>query len=133
MADRQHHRPDFPRALVAARLLVPGTVLAGFVLGVLVTLTSVGAGALGMTRPALHRYRHRSACRVRHRTRRSADPHRRARALLARIGERAAGRDAAARLRPGHRSRQPSQLTDAGGRGAIDRGRPLDPRESADA
>jgi uncharacterized protein len=33
---------------VAARLLVPGTVLAGFVLGVLVTLTSVGAGALGM-------------------------------------------------------------------------------------
>jgi uncharacterized membrane protein YfcA len=33
---------------VASRLLIPGTVLAGFVLGVLVTLTSVGAGALGM-------------------------------------------------------------------------------------
>jgi hypothetical protein len=33
---------------VEARLLVPGTVLAGLVLGVLVTLTSVGAGALGM-------------------------------------------------------------------------------------
>jgi uncharacterized membrane protein YfcA len=33
---------------VTARLHVPGTVLAGFVLGVLVTLTSVGAGALGM-------------------------------------------------------------------------------------
>ena len=32
----------------AARLIVPGTVLAGFALGVLVTLTSVGAGALGM-------------------------------------------------------------------------------------
>jgi uncharacterized membrane protein YfcA len=38
---------DHPSAF-AARLLVPGTVLAGFVLGVLVTLTSVGAGALGM-------------------------------------------------------------------------------------
>jgi uncharacterized protein len=34
--------------VIAARLLVPGTVLAGFALGVLVTLTSVGAGALGM-------------------------------------------------------------------------------------
>jgi uncharacterized protein len=33
---------------VAARLIVPGTLLAGFILGVLVTLTSVGAGALGM-------------------------------------------------------------------------------------
>ena len=35
-------------AFVAARLLVPGTMLAGFALGILVTLTSVGAGALGM-------------------------------------------------------------------------------------
>ncbi len=33
---------------VAARLLVPSTVLAGFMLGILVTLTSIGAGALGM-------------------------------------------------------------------------------------
>jgi uncharacterized protein len=33
---------------IGVRLVVPGTVLAGFVLGVLVTLTSVGAGALGM-------------------------------------------------------------------------------------
>jgi len=39
----RHHPSAF-----AARLLVPGTVLAGFVLAVLVTLTSVGAGALGM-------------------------------------------------------------------------------------
>jgi hypothetical protein len=39
----RHHPGPF-----AARLLVPGTVLAGFMLGVLVTLTSVGAGALGM-------------------------------------------------------------------------------------
>jgi hypothetical protein len=38
------HRPG----AVAARFLIPGTVLAGFLLGVLVTLTSVGAGALGM-------------------------------------------------------------------------------------
>lgn len=40
---RQHPGP------VPARLVVPGTVLAGLVLGILVTLTSVGAGALGMT------------------------------------------------------------------------------------
>jgi len=39
---RRHPKPT------GAKLLVPGTVLAGFVLGVLVTLTSVGAGALGM-------------------------------------------------------------------------------------
>jgi hypothetical protein len=39
----RHHPGRF-----AVRLLVPGTMLAGFVLGGLVTLTSVGAGALGM-------------------------------------------------------------------------------------
>jgi len=37
-----------PPGSVAARFIVPGTLLAGFILGVLVTLTSVGAGALGM-------------------------------------------------------------------------------------
>lgn len=33
---------------IPAQLVVPGTMLAGLVLGVMVTLTSVGAGALGM-------------------------------------------------------------------------------------
>jgi uncharacterized membrane protein YfcA len=83
------------------------TVLLGAVLGLLVSISSVGAGALGVTAiillyprlPSAHR-------RLRHRPCRAADPRRRHRPLDARLDRLASARLIARRLATGHRHRQ---------------------------
>jgi uncharacterized protein len=94
------------------RWTAPSTVLLGFVLGVLVTITSVGAGALGMTLlvilyPGVRLVRlvgsDNRACGA-------ADPNRRSRALAARFGGLAADGLATARLGARDHDRQPHEF-----------------------
>lgn len=91
------------------------TVLLGAILGVLVSLTSVGAGALGMTALLVLYPRHplKKPRRRRHRACRAANAAGGHRPLAARFGRSRPARIAADRIDPGHRRRQP-----AGGRNA---------------
>ena len=97
-------RPDHPRRTVA------WTVLTGAILGVLVSITSVGAGAIGVTVLLLlyPRLADRAHRRLRHRPRRSAHADRGHRPLAARLGRLGAARVAAGRLAAGDRDRQPA-------------------------
>ena len=101
---------------IAPRKAAVLTVLTGVVLGVLVSLSSVGAGALGVTVLFLlyPRIADGTDRRLRHRPCGAADAAGRHRPLGARLGRLASAAVAADRLDPRHRRRQPGRRARAG-------------------
>ena len=89
------------------------TVVLGVVLGVLVTISSVGAGAIGATvlLTLYPKFSDRAHCRLRYRARGAADADRRRRALVARIGRFPYARFAARGLDPRHHDFEPFRLS----------------------
>ena len=89
------------------------TVVLGAVLGVLVTISSVGAGAIGATvlLTLYPKFPDRAHRWLRYRARGAADADRRRRALVARIRRLPYARFAARRLDPGHYDFQPFRLS----------------------